>query len=340
MTWCLAMSFTQVYIFFTAIAVGMASPYLVIGAFPKLIKSLPKPGAWMETVKQVMGFVLLATVIWLFMSISWSIMVPLLAFMFALWGACWWIGRVPLTAERPVRLRAWIGAAVFATLIGLFAFSPGITVGGYPIPGLAGVMQHRLDSELQGKIEKRVAEEKKKILERALEAIAAADPNGSGNGAAPELTADALLAEGENSDEESKPENEYDLPWQRFSLAKLKRLTADNKTVMIDFTADWCATCKTLKQFVLNTQAVREVVDRNGVIPLHANWSNNEDVGPMLNALNSRQVPVLAIFPAGNANDPIVISGPYKQSTLISKLEEAGPSVEPPDETRAAMRVP
>ncbi|MDX9857460.1 MAG: protein-disulfide reductase DsbD family protein [candidate division Zixibacteria bacterium] len=50
---------------FTALAVGMASPYLILSASPRLLKFLPRPGRWMETFKQVMGFVLLATVIWL-----------------------------------------------------------------------------------------------------------------------------------------------------------------------------------------------------------------------------------------------------------------------------------
>lgn len=50
---------------FTALGLGMALPYLLIGIFPSLIRWLPKPGAWMESFKQGLGFVMLATVIWL-----------------------------------------------------------------------------------------------------------------------------------------------------------------------------------------------------------------------------------------------------------------------------------
>jgi len=50
---------------FTALALGMAAPYVVLSASPKLLKFVPRPGAWMETLKQIMGFLLLATVIWL-----------------------------------------------------------------------------------------------------------------------------------------------------------------------------------------------------------------------------------------------------------------------------------
>ncbi|MEZ5357294.1 MAG: thioredoxin family protein [Candidatus Zixiibacteriota bacterium] len=53
------------FLIYTSLALGMAAPYLVLSAFPGLLKFVPKPGAWMETLKQAMGFILAATVIWL-----------------------------------------------------------------------------------------------------------------------------------------------------------------------------------------------------------------------------------------------------------------------------------
>lgn len=50
---------------FTSLGLGMASPYLLIGAFPSLIRFLPRPGNWMVTFKEILGFVMLATVLWL-----------------------------------------------------------------------------------------------------------------------------------------------------------------------------------------------------------------------------------------------------------------------------------
>jgi thiol:disulfide interchange protein DsbD len=62
-----ALSLTAVesFLVFTAIAVGLALPYLLLSIFPQAIKLLPKPGAWMETFKQLMAFPLYATVGWL-----------------------------------------------------------------------------------------------------------------------------------------------------------------------------------------------------------------------------------------------------------------------------------
>ena len=53
-----ALSQTALVIFaiFTALALGLALPYLLICHLPILTRILPKPGAWMETLKQVMAF--------------------------------------------------------------------------------------------------------------------------------------------------------------------------------------------------------------------------------------------------------------------------------------------
>ncbi|MFP6905918.1 MAG: protein-disulfide reductase DsbD domain-containing protein [Verrucomicrobiota bacterium] len=53
------------FIIFTALAVGVALPYVVLSFIPALVNKLPRPGAWMETFKQLMSFPLFATAIWL-----------------------------------------------------------------------------------------------------------------------------------------------------------------------------------------------------------------------------------------------------------------------------------
>lgn len=55
---------------FTFLGLGMAAPYLVLTTSPALLRFVPKPGAWMETLKQFMGFLLMATVLWLLWVLS------------------------------------------------------------------------------------------------------------------------------------------------------------------------------------------------------------------------------------------------------------------------------
>ena len=110
---------------------GMGFPYLMISMFPRLINFVPKPGAWMDTFKQIMGFVLLATVVWIFSFLNADYFVPTLALLFTLWAACWWIGRTPLTAEASAKARSYLSAGVFAALVGWFSFRlllPGVEV--------------------------------------------------------------------------------------------------------------------------------------------------------------------------------------------------------------------
>jgi thiol:disulfide interchange protein DsbD len=50
---------------FGMMGMGLASPFLVLSVFPKLVAFLPKPGLWMESFKQGMGFLLMAAVVFL-----------------------------------------------------------------------------------------------------------------------------------------------------------------------------------------------------------------------------------------------------------------------------------
>ncbi len=61
----LALPMVESFAVFTAIAVGLSTPYLLLSLFPAAVKILPRPGAWMETFKQAMAFPLYATVAYL-----------------------------------------------------------------------------------------------------------------------------------------------------------------------------------------------------------------------------------------------------------------------------------
>ncbi len=66
----LGFTFTQtawvIVLVFVVVALGLASPYVVLSWQPSWLRFLPKPGAWMERFKVAMGFPMLATAVWLF----------------------------------------------------------------------------------------------------------------------------------------------------------------------------------------------------------------------------------------------------------------------------------
>lgn len=65
----LAYAFTQsaiaIFAIFIAIGCGLSLPYFLFSVCPPLLRLLPRPGAWMTQFRQIMGFMMLITVIWL-----------------------------------------------------------------------------------------------------------------------------------------------------------------------------------------------------------------------------------------------------------------------------------
>jgi suppressor for copper-sensitivity B len=55
----------EIFAMFAALGIGMASPYLVVAAFPALTSAIPRPGPWLAHVKRFFGVALLATAGWL-----------------------------------------------------------------------------------------------------------------------------------------------------------------------------------------------------------------------------------------------------------------------------------
>src|SRR5262249_44379380 len=97
--------------------------------------------------------------------------------------------------------------------------------------------------------------------------------------------------------------------------------------VMVDFTADWCPTCKTNLKFAVDTEAVLKMVKANDVVPLLADWTDgSQEIKDSLAALNSNSIPVVAIFPADRPDEAIVLRDLTSKSQLLDALKRAGPS--------------
>jgi thiol:disulfide interchange protein DsbD len=104
---------------FTSLALGLAAPYVAITFVPALGRYLPRPGRWMETLKQALAFPLLATVVWLVWVASLqagpaavvAILAALLLLAFAAWMVEHW----------PARWSRVVAAVVVAGAIGLEA---------------------------------------------------------------------------------------------------------------------------------------------------------------------------------------------------------------------------
>lgn len=135
------------FVIFTALGSGMALPFLLLSMNPKLLKFVPKPGPWMVTLKQFMGFLLMATVIWLLwvlgLQTGCEIMTTMLASLLMLSMGGWILGKWAIPVAKTSALwTARIIAAVF--IIGGIMFALySVGVGPDSARGLSGISSRK-----------------------------------------------------------------------------------------------------------------------------------------------------------------------------------------------------
>ena len=122
----LSQSALTIFAVFTAIAIGMALPYLALAAVPGAARFLPKPGPWMQSLRVVMGFLLASAAIWLFYVLAAQMSRERLAFielaLLALALSVW--TRHQAASHRMIKILALVGIlASIATTVVLAAGS-------------------------------------------------------------------------------------------------------------------------------------------------------------------------------------------------------------------------
>ncbi len=106
---------------FSVFALGVAAPYVFLSFFPQLVNKLPRPGAWMETFKQIMAFPMFAAAIFFLRGFARKTgadgVVLLLAGMLAIALGLWVYGKwsAPMRSKA-TRYRGVIFGALFALL--------------------------------------------------------------------------------------------------------------------------------------------------------------------------------------------------------------------------------
>ncbi|QDT44295.1 Thiol:disulfide interchange protein DsbD precursor [Gimesia alba] len=128
-----------------------------------------------------------------------------------------------------------------------------------------------------------------------------------------------------------------DLPWVPFSTQELNQLRADHRTVLIDFSAEWCLTCKTNEKFALNTPETLEMIKKHNVVPMYADYTDySPEIKEWLETFKSVSIPLTVIFPANNPKKPIIIRDLYTQDTLLEALKQA--VEEPPKPAKTSKK--
>ncbi len=198
-------SIFEIFIIFTSIAIGLAFPFLMTGAFPRLIKFMPKPGEWMNKAKYFLGLSLIGTSIWLYdvlislingPAYSVYILFLILMIFFVFFSARFLFRSIygPL-----IICLLFIASSFYIFTRPDFETTPG------------------------------------------------------------------------NSQSQTQNSN-----WENWSQGLMKKYQQEKQAAFIDFTAQWCLTCKVNKKLVLDTTKFQDFVTENNIKLIRADWTKQD----------------------------------------------------------------
>lgn len=235
---------------FLTLGLGLALPFLLIGFIPALGDALPRPGRWMETLKQALAFPMYLTGVWLLWVLGHQVGMDgagaVMAGGVALAMALWWFER----HREASLLRRW---AFIVVLLALAA---------WPLRFVAG-----LDA---GAISARVA---------AVDSVS-----------------------------------------EVYSAALLQQRLTEKRPVLVNMTADWCATCKVNERLVLSTERFINLLKRTNTVYLKGDWTNSDPaISAFLQRFKAVGVPLYVVFPA-DGGKPTVLSALLTQGAVEEAL--------------------
>jgi thiol:disulfide interchange protein DsbD len=237
---------------FLAIGLGMASPYILLSAFPQMARRMPKTGPASELLKQVMGLLLLA-------------------------AAAYFIGAgINGYLEDPSKIYWW-AVSIIAGCAGLWL----------------AIRAWRLAKSPANR-----------TIFAAIGLVIAALSFAVG----PIMTYEPL-------------------PWRKYTPAAMETAFRERKVVVLDFTAEWCLTCKALEKTVLESAAVSRVLNGSGVALLKADITGSNEAGSAkLKALGRVTIPLLVVYaPDGRE---VFKSDTYSPDQVIRAVQEAAQGAE------------
>ncbi|MFN5496358.1 MAG: protein-disulfide reductase DsbD family protein [bacterium] len=250
--WATTQSPTTILIVFGAVGTGMALPYLVLSAFPKLVEKMPRTGPASDLIKQVMGLLLLAAA--------------------AYFIGAGTAGLLVTPPEPPSHLYWWLVAAL------------GASAGGWLLWRTFAITKKAGNRVIFGGIGAFI------------------------------LAVSVLIGLSQTA--------KGPIDWTYYTPERLAAAQKDGKVVVIDFTAEWCANCKTLEALVLNQPGVSKELNADDVAAIKVDLTGNNEAGnALLKASNRVTIPLLLVY--GRDGSVVLNASDYTPGQVIDAINAA-----------------
>ena len=114
------------------------------------------------------------------------------------------------------------------------------------------------------------------------------------------------------------------LVWQPFSKSALDEARTSGKPVFVDFTADWCITCKSNERFAIDTPKVRQEFLKRNVVVLKADWTKGDpEITEILKKFGRAGVPMYLYYPGGTGEpQPVLLPELITSQTVLDALNK------------------
>jgi thiol:disulfide interchange protein DsbD len=274
---------------FSLLGLGMAFPYLILGARPKLLEVIPRPGEWMNSFKQALGFFMLGTVVFMYAILADQ--KPAAALVYLTGGlilaalGVWFYGRWG-SYERPPRTRR------LAAVAGLLGVGGGIAVAlSFPEPRGLSTLD---EATVAGLRERGFV----RHHEYAPEALAELERIG------------------------------LPVLWKPWDAAQVSAWQAEGRPVFIDFTATWCATCQVNKRSSLRQAEVERAFVQAGVEVMLADFTNEDPaILAELQRHGYAGVPLYLLYGRQPGQPPRILPNTLTPGIVLDAVRELGPAV-------------
>ncbi|MEK9811889.1 MAG: thioredoxin family protein [Bordetella sp.] len=269
---------------FLGLGLGLALPFMLLAVVPGATRLLPKPGAWMQTFRELLGFPMLATAAWL----VWVLIQQ---------------------QGTDAGLRALMALVLLAFILWLYGRRQTAALQSKAITGASRWLSHlAMISSVSFLIYLVYSVAQTGPSATALGSLGSGNLNSSSSQTNP----GSALAE--------QPPALSDMPW-RAGLAQ--DLASQGKVVFVDFTAAWCISCQANKARVLNRGEVSQRLSSEGYQLLTADWTRQDSEITAELARHGRSgVPLYLVYGPALKN-PLILGEWLTEADVLKAFEQA-----------------